>query len=226
MSKKITLHAALFTLAMAGTSLAQTAANPNDVQLPPIIAGPQQRIEQISGITHALSGAAEVPLGAARLTPALLADIVTWLAANFDLPAIYDYPRVELVTRTKLATIRYRGLLSDLQPRAAADDGKTASPDQGPTLWQSTMAVYVDARRTIYLPEGWSGATPAELSVVVHEMVHHLQSLGGVKYECLQEREKLAYAAQERWLALFGRNLMDEFEIDPFTILIRSSCQF
>ena len=39
-----------------------------------------------------------------------------------------------------------------------------------------TVAVYDDATRTIYLAEGWSGATRAELSVLVHEMVHHLQS--------------------------------------------------
>jgi hypothetical protein len=57
-------------------------------------------------------------------------------------------------------------------------------------------------------------------------MVHHLQTLGGLKYECPREREKLAYAAQDRWLALFGSNLMGEFQIDPMTILIQSSCYF
>ena len=39
------------------------------------------------------------------------------------------------------------------------------------------MAIYDDATQTIYLPEGWQGVKPAKLSILVHEMVHHMQSL-------------------------------------------------
>jgi hypothetical protein len=62
--------------------------------------------------------------------------------------------------------------------------------------------------------------------VLVHEMVHHMQSLGGIHYECLREREKLAYAAQDKFLQLFGRSLENEFEVNPFTILVRSTCVY
>ena len=86
------------------------------------------------------------------------------------------------------------------------------------------MAVYSDAARTIYLPEGWSGRTAAELSVLVHEMVHHLQNLAGLKYNCSQEREALAYRAQERWLGLFGRSLAQDFAIDSFSLLVKTRC--
>ena len=88
------------------------------------------------------------------------------------------------------------------------------------------VAVYVDATSTIYLPKGWRGETAAELSVLVHEMVHHLQSRGQLKFECPRAREKLAYEAQERWLNLFGRDLLRDFEIDPFTRLVLTSCYF
>jgi len=86
------------------------------------------------------------------------------------------------------------------------------------------VAVYEDATQTIFLPEGWAGASPAEMSVLVHEMVHHLQGNAKLGYACPQEREKLAYAAQQRWLGLFGRTLSSEFEIDPFTLLVRTGC--
>ncbi len=89
---------------------------------------------------------------------------------------------------------------------------------------RDTLAVYDEATRTIYLPEGWRGASPAEVSVLVHEMVHHLQSLARVKFECPQEREKIAYMAQDRWLGLSGRSLEREFGIDPFTRLVRTGC--
>ena len=60
--------------------------------------------------------------------------------------------------------------------------------------------------------------------LLVHEMVHHMQNVGNVKYECLDAREKLAFAAQERWLELFDHTLAGEFGLDPFTLLVRTSC--
>jgi hypothetical protein len=78
----------------------------------------------------------------------------------------------------------------------------------------------------IYLPEGWTGNTPAELSILVHEMVHHLQNVENLKFECPQEREQLAYKAQERWLGLFGRDLLRDFELDPFTLLVATRCGY
>jgi Domain of unknown function (DUF6647) len=80
--------------------------------------------------------------------------------------------------------------------------------------------------RTIYLRKEWTGRTPTELSVLVHEMVHHLQNVGGLKYVCPAEREKPAYDAQDRWLSLFGRNLIDEFKLDRMTVLVRTHCLF
>jgi len=57
-------------------------------------------------------------------------------------------------------------------------------------------------------------------------MVHHLQNLAGIKYACPQERERLAYEVQERWLGLFGRDLLRDFEIDPFTLLVSTQCHY
>jgi hypothetical protein len=60
--------------------------------------------------------------------------------------------------------------------------------------------------------------------VLVHELVHHLQKLAQTTYGCPQEREKAAYRAQAQWLAQFDRTLQSEFEIDPMTLLVRTSC--
>ena len=79
---------------------------------------------------------------------------------------------------------------------------------------------------TIYLPADWTGSTPAEVSVLVHEMVHHLQNVANTKFECPQAREQLAYAAQQRWLGLFDRTLEDEFQLDPFTLLVTTRCMY
>jgi hypothetical protein len=91
---------------------------------------------------------------------------------------------------------------------------------------QEIAALYEDASRTIYLPEGWTGRTPSEVSVLVHEMVHHLQNLGGLRYACAEAREKPAYLAQQKWLALSGRDLFEEFDMDPMTLIVRTACGF
>lgn len=150
----------------------------------------------------------------------LLTAIVIWLSVNAGLPAIHDYPRIEIVPPAKIAAIRSGGAATSVAGELSQAVSQAAPPDQA----QNVEAIYDDKSRTIYLPVGWKGTTPAEVSVLVHEMVHHLQNVGGLKYECPQAREKPAYAAQDGWLARSGRNLTDEFELDPMTILVLTKC--
>lgn len=152
----------------------------------------------------------------------MLTAIVTWLSITAGLPAIHEHPRVELVSPEAMHAVRHQRLGTASVARTTLQSGLAVHPDSLPRV----EAQYDDATRTIYLAEEWTGRTPAELSVLVHEMVHHLQNVAGMKFECAQAREKPAYDAQDRWLALFGRNLMDEFKLDPMTILVRTNCIF
>jgi len=40
------------------------------------------------------------------------------------------------------------------------------------------------------------------------------------------KHEELACVAQEKWLGPFGRNLEAEFQIDPFTLKVSTTCGF
>jgi hypothetical protein len=146
----------------------------------------------------------------------LLTALVLWLSTNFGLPATNDHPRIEYAPAAKITSVRYGALHNRL-----TENGAVGQPGG-----REVISVYDRASKTIYLPEGWTGSTPAELSILVHELVHHLQEIGKFKFECPQVREKLAYEAQERWLQLFGRDLVSDFEIDPFTVLVVSSCMY
>lgn len=150
----------------------------------------------------------------------LLAAIEAWLALHFDLPSVDRPPRIVLAPRAKIAALRYQGFISN--PRIE----NAPSGDAGTAFQSDVVAIYSDATQTIYLPEGWTGTTAAELSVLVHEMVHHVQNVGGLKYACPQEREKLAYMAQDRWLGLFGRNLEADFDLDAFSLLVKTRCLY
>jgi|SRR6516165_1653107 hypothetical protein len=163
---------ALLTLAMARSVNAQEPATSPPVQVP----GTECHI--------VLDGAQfRQPANCSELV--LLAAIETWLSVEFDLPIVREHPCLKLVSPAEIAALRFKGLLSNPKTGIAAHDHGTSSAEG------DTVAVYHDATQSIYLPEGWSGSTPAELSVLVHEMVHHFQNVLGLKRECPQERKSL-----------------------------------
>jgi hypothetical protein len=135
---------------------------------------------------------------------ALLTAIVLWLSINFPLPANLNHPGIKFVSAAEMITVR-----TDVSASEISSD---------------IVALYSNESKTIYLMDGWTGKTPAELSILVHEMVHHLQNVGQLKFACPEEREELAYKAQDSWLHLFGRDLEHDFQMDPFTILVKSKC--
>ena len=167
----------------------------------------------IPGTDYVVSFARPRSAGARAPEP-LLKAVVTWLADNFGLPAADAYPRVAFASASAIATFHYTGLLSD-SPRDAA---------AVPAGRREVVAAYDANANAIYLPLGWTGGTPAELSILVHEMVHHLQHLAGIRYPCPQASEELAYAAQDRWLGLFGTDLATDFDLDPFTVTVSVQC--
>jgi hypothetical protein len=150
-------------------------------------------------------GASVLDRDSSAIEPKVLTAIADWLSQNFGAPSITELPAVEFLAPEDIGLLRYGG-----SRQAHAD----------------VVAVYDDKTRIIYLPAGWTGRSPTELSILVHEMVHHLQNLGGLKYACAEEREKLAYQAQRDWLSLFDRDLFSDFNIDPFTLLVRTQCGF
>ncbi|QIG99001.2 DUF6647 family protein [Bradyrhizobium sp. 6(2017)] len=159
------------------------------------------------------SRSASLHSDATQPTEDLLDDIVSWLSSNFDLPAIKERPVVEFASKMELARLRATDRASS---QRFMNDGQLTQ--------REVVALYDNQTRTILLPDDWGGTSPADQSVLVHEMVHHLQNLGNLKFDCPQAREKLAYLAQDKWLRRFGKSLENEFDVDMFTVLISSAC--
>lgn len=143
--------------------------------------------------------------------------VMEWLSERFDLPKSAERPAIVFENPADLARMRNGGFVThgETQGRGDAEHRSTDG---------DILALYNDARRTIYLSEGWTADTNAGMSVLVHEMVHHLQNIAGLKYGCAGEREKLAYQAQSAWLQQFGKSLESEFQIDGFSLLMKSNC--
>lgn len=140
----------------------------------------------------------------------LLIAIGDWLSAAYGVPSLSAAPELLFASPRDLIARRYPMLLGV---------DATLGSDQ-PDL----VAVYDDRERTIYVSTEWMASDATGMSVLVHEMVHHMQNEAGMRFACPEEREKQAFAAQEEWLAMSGSSLETAFGIDPLTLLVRSSC--
>lgn len=152
--------------------------------------------------------------GADEFRDEFLRALTAWIAQNVGLPQPASVPRIEFSSLGRIAALRSAELAGSSTPGGAAADP------------HSIIAIYDNAKHVVHLPEKWAGDTPRDLSILVHELTHFIQDAAGLKYACPQAREEAAYRAQQKWLALSGRELMREFDFDPFTLLVRTLCAY
>ena len=138
--------------------------------------------------------------------PAAVA-IAAWVSEATGLPMPGNMPEIRLAAAKDM-------------PRLMG----AAEPSSTSAGFPDIIAFYNTESRTIYLPNDWTGSTPSELSVLVHEMVHHAQAEAGRRFACPAERERQAFDAQTRWLALFSSDLSQEFGINRMFLLVATTC--
>ncbi len=126
-----------------------------------------------------------------------LADTLnTWLDAQTEYENPAAQPRIILVSPSQAAYLH-----------GAADHS-------GGTL----RGLYDDETETIYLVEPWSANDTRDVSVLVHELVHHRQS--EQHWYCPQAQEWRAYQIQSQWLQ--EKQIEDDFYWPA--IVLKSSC--
>jgi len=139
----------------------------------------------------------------------LLEALAIWVGAKLGQPVPVSLPRLVFKPAGQISALRTKQYQSEVISQIIAPDIKS---------------IYSNRENIIYLPETWDGSTAADLSVLVHELVHHFQEMHQTKFECDAAREAKAFELQANWLRLFGNSLEEEFQIDPFTLLVRTSC--
>jgi uncharacterized protein DUF6647 len=169
-----------------------------------------QRLELIS-----IPKAADRPVSGNVDNPdaVLLRSAADWISNVFGLPEIQALPNIRRFSAGKFAFVR---VILDRVPDTAVMNYQRTGHEM--------VAHYDDATKTIYLPDGWNGSTPAEMSVLVHATAHHFQRVNRKYYDCSEERKALPYEAQERWLGLYGRSLSKDFNIEPATLMLITQC--
>lgn len=81
---------------------------------------------------------------------------------------------------------------------------------------QSSSIRAVQVKGTIYLPDTFKLGTDDYM--LMHELVHHIQDESGMKFGCLAEREREAYALQMQYVEETGTG---EAPNDMFMLMLR-----
>ena len=114
----------------------------------------------------------------------LVRDLLGWIGAHSD----YDVAAAQ----------------ADPPEIRLCDTGDDLPYRDGHTLVETgEIALYDPRRKLIHLVRPWHPDQPRDQSVLLHELVHHVQ-LTSRSWYCLQETEWQAYRLQEKWLAEAG----------------------
>ena len=117
----------------------------------------------------------------ARDMSALMAQLDLWLDKRSYLPKAERPPMVRLVDRHALPAL--------VGAHFAAHGGQT-------------RGLYDPDTVTIWLIRPWDARDPRDVSVLLHEMIHHRQN--GLHWYCPGAQELPAYRLQEQWLNKIG----------------------
>jgi hypothetical protein len=113
---------------------------------------PDRRTFTIPGTDHVIVLGNDERLLPVVVAQDLLNAIATWLSTEFELPTIRNLPKIEILPAARINAMHYGRLL----PGSVTTESTLPSRSHG-----DIVAVYSDAARTIYLPEGWTGKTAA-----------------------------------------------------------------
>ena len=126
----------------------------------------------------------------------LIDELDDWIDTKTDIPSS-DIP----------ATIIF------VDARDVEDPGEMAS-----MIGSMPRGIYDPDTSTITLVRPWNAENPQDVSVLLHELVHHRQ--GGKHFYCEAAKEHAAYNVQKDWLA--ERELT--LDVNWIAVVLSSSC--
>ncbi|WP_306131045.1 DUF6647 family protein, partial [Roseovarius sp. MMSF_3350] len=130
--------------------------------------------------------------------PELVEHLEVWLDEHTDLPRRADVPEIRLTSQATIAR---------LAPMRAASEASR------------TRGLYDPEVETIWLVRPWTAKNPHDVSVLLHELVHHRQAAHGHWY-CPGAQELPAYRAQEAWLNALGL----EPDVNWVAVVLEAGC--
>ena len=108
----------------------------------------------------------------------ILIALMIWIGANTDYKTDVPLPVVEFKTQVEMEGLYYgeRKREGDL------------------------YGFYNLKKNIIILPDTWDGTRPFDLGLLVHEMIHYLQDVNEIQFQCVAEMEPDAWPLQKQYL--------------------------
>mgnify|MGYP002862481764 CR=1 FL=1 len=115
----------------------------------------------------------------------------------------------------------------DLPDRSKSDKKWCERYDKKADEFGTILALYDPEKKTIILQKGWTSDTIPGRSILVHELVHHMQYMSGQisKFKCQGKIEKEAYDVQNKWLEPYGLDVHKALKIGPLFLFMATQCE-
>ena len=147
-----------------------------------------------------------------------------WISSETGWP-IPEHPNIIYLTEHEIRAYAY-GCDEDPVPKLTKElcDAREFwdLDNKGP------LALYNHEKQVIVLNKKFDISTIHDQSVLMHELVHHMQNHIGVNLEtvaCKGELEKEAYELQNQWLKeKYNTNVFDVIGINELFLMILTSC--
>ncbi len=131
----------------------------------------------------------------------ILTALMIWLGANTGLDTNHDIPKVLFLSQEKMEKLYY-----------------VDERDQRPN---ELHGLYDTNTNTIVLPDTWDRRKAWDMGVLIHEMVHYLQDMNDVDFQCTAQMEKDAWPIQQKYL----KEQHDyDWEYDSLWYMVISTC--
>ena len=131
----------------------------------------------------------------------ILTALMIWLGANTTLDTNHDIPKVVFLPQEKMEQIYY--------------------VDEPEKLPNELHGIYDTDSDTIILRDTWDRRKPWDMGVLVHEMVHYLQDMNSMDFQCTAQMEKDAWPIQQKYLK--DQHNYD-WEYDSLWYMVISTC--
>jgi len=128
--------------------------------------------------------------------------LIIWIGANTNYNIDVPEPTILFVTQDKMEEAYYY----------------SGEKYEGVTL----HGFYDIKLDLIILPDTWDKTKPWDLSVLLHEVIHYLQDINQIDYDCVNQMEKDAWPLQKQYLK---EQHNFDWDYDKLWHLLTSTCQ-
>lgn len=142
----------------------------------------------------------------------LILALMVWASAQTGLPVPEKIPEIRSADRCEIERLYF--------------GDATRNCDEAV---MKVQAIYDHRFSLLYLPDTWSPGDIYDVSMLLHELIHHMQAQAGVTADSVRcvgrEIEKPAYDAQIAWLKATGLDPLEAMGINDLSYTLLTMCE-